>query len=70
MYVDGVEIEVDCNCCVCVCGNWVCIVMICDGKNQKGVQIQIEEEMIRYVQEFQKYQEIVEKIKRVSIKEI
>ncbi|KAF6118710.1 follistatin like 1 [Phyllostomus discolor] len=70
MYADGAETEVDCNRCVCACGNWVCTAMTCDGKNQKGVQTQTEEEMTRYVQELQKHQETAEKAKRVNTKEI
>ncbi|XP_005875456.1 PREDICTED: follistatin-related protein 1 [Myotis brandtii] len=70
MYADGAETEVDCNRCVCACGNWVCTAMTCDGKNQKRAQTQTEEEMTRYVQEFQKHQETAEKTKRVSTKEI
>ncbi|XP_066097337.1 follistatin-related protein 1 [Saccopteryx bilineata] len=71
-YTDGAETEVDCNRCVCACGNWVCTAMTCDGKNQKGVQTQTEEEMTRYVQELQlqKHQETAEKTKRVNAKEI
>ncbi|XP_006755471.1 PREDICTED: follistatin-related protein 1 [Myotis davidii] len=70
MYADGAETEVDCNRCVCACGNWVCTAMTCDGKNQKRAQTQTEEEMTRFVQDFQKHQETAEKTKRVSTKEI
>lgn len=44
--------------------------MTCDGKHQKGPQVQEEEEMTRYIQELQKHQETAEKTKRVSTKEI